>query len=506
MFASFTPRRNPTADGEPCQSFASDDRGSVAILFAFIIFALCLFVGGAVDFARWAQARHQTIAAMDAAVLAGGRMLQLNESVETAREVALKYYVENTKDRAPVIDDTITFDATDDNTAFAAMGNAYIETSFLSLAHIKKLPLLDVSKAEFSKADLDRGGKFDQPVEISMMLDITGSMSGTKIRDLKAAAADLVNIVISDSPLANPVRIALAPFADAVRLPASSIGKAVGSPSKIVKKTSGSGNNQRTNLYNRSENCVVERAGNDRYTDAGPGSGRYVMPFRAEVAAIPTSQGTVLIDGKSNTTEGAKATVQWKSSSTPSKNQKTSLENAANNFASCPIPASGELVPLTKNKATLINRIENLPANGMTAGQIGTAWAWYMLSPNWNSLWDSSSAASAYDGDAQKIAILMTDGEYNRQYDANGIVASSSSAAANGDSTTQARSLCTAMKAKGITVYTVGFALGKNSTASKTLDHCATDPTMAYTADTGAQLREAFRDIALKISKLHLTQ
>jgi len=60
------------------------------------------------------------------------------------------------------------------------------------------------------------------------------------------------------------------------------------------------------------------------------------------------------------------------------------------------------------------------------------------------------------------------------------------------------------MRRVGITVYTVGFALGKNSTASQTLSQCATDASMAYTPESGAELQQAFRDIALKISRLRL--
>jgi hypothetical protein len=62
------------------------------------------------------------------------------------------------------------------------------------------------------------------------------------------------------------------------------------------------------------------------------------------------------------------------------------------------------------------------------------------------------------------------------------------------------------MKTKGVTVYTVGFALGGNQTAISTLNQCATDAGKFYNADDGEELKEAFRDIALKISKLYLTQ
>ena len=62
------------------------------------------------------------------------------------------------------------------------------------------------------------------------------------------------------------------------------------------------------------------------------------------------------------------------------------------------------------------------------------------------------------------------------------------------------------MKAKGIIVYTVGFDLGGNQTAIDTLSGCATNSSKFYNADNGDQLKQAFRDIALKISQLYLSQ
>jgi hypothetical protein len=153
-----------------------------------------------------------------------------------------------------------------------------------------------------------------------------------------------------------------------------------------------------------------------------------------------------------------------------------------------------------------------LETAGSTAGHLGTAWAWYLLSPNWSSLWPSANAPAAYGADKlKKIAILMTDGEYNTQYTSKGISDGSSSLtscpnAANGVcSSAQAVSLCTAMKAKGIEVYTVGFELD-NQTAVNTLSSCATDANHFYNSSTGDALKAAFTDIALKISTLYLSQ
>jgi hypothetical protein len=61
------------------------------------------------------------------------------------------------------------------------------------------------------------------------------------------------------------------------------------------------------------------------------------------------------------------------------------------------------------------------------------------------------------------------------------------------------------MKAKGITVYTVGFQLD-TPTAEDTLKECASGPDKFYKAEDGEQLRLAFRDIALRLASLRLSQ
>ena len=113
----------------------------------------------------------------------------------------------------------------------------------------------------------------------------------------------------------------------------------------------------------------------------------------------------------------------------------------------------------------------------------------------------------------RKIAVLMTDGDYNINY-CKGVEAKNSDQSPdincnseNGKSLAQATSLCTAMKAPvsggKIEVFTVGFQV---SAAAKTfLTSCATDASHYYDATTEVALQAAFRDIALKISTLRLT-
>ena len=76
-------------------------------------------VGTSVDFGRWLSARTETLNAMDAAVLAGGRILQLpGKTSADAVAAADKYYAKNRSSSLDV-----------DNTVFKVQNNEIIGTS-----------------------------------------------------------------------------------------------------------------------------------------------------------------------------------------------------------------------------------------------------------------------------------------------------------------------------------------------------------------------------------------
>ncbi len=444
---------------------------------------MILSIGAAVDIGRWLQARSRTLESIDAAVLAGGRMLQIaGDDRQAAEASALKSYRQNTSDRRGVINDTIHFVSSANGTQFAAEGNASIKTPFLTLAGITELPLLNLSGSDFARSVLAVGGNARSNIEIAMMLDITGSMKGQKIADLKAAAKDLIDIVVWADQSQYTSRVALVPFSEtvnvgpfaaAVRGEVTDNGTTTTFSSTVYKKYQFPKSGGGTATYTIGD-CVTERTGTAAYTDAAP------------------------------TTVGTRVGRSY-----PSGNGACNPANT--------------IIPLTSNKAALKAAIDDYEADGYTAGHLGTAWAWYTLSPNWSTVWPSESVPESYDklsnlnanGEPQlrKIAILMTDGEYNTQY-CNGVADRNSDMntrinciSSNGSSTEQARQMCTEMKRKKIEVYSIGFALGGNQSAISTLrDYCASDTTMFYLAESGQQLRDAFRDIALKISTLYLTR
>ncbi len=188
--------------------------------------------------------------------------------------------------------------------------------------------------------------------------------------------------------------------------------------------------------------------------------------------------------------------------------------NYASTANPCPTPT---IQPLTSSISTLKTKISGLTETGSTAGQIGLAWGWYSVSPNFNTLW-SSNPAGAYDpSETLKAVILMTDGDFNSPYCTGVLAADSGSGsgstndhincnATNGNPFAQATQLCAAMKAQNIVVYTVGFQVTPNSNAANILASCATGPDYAFLPASGSDLSDDFAAIGRDITRLRISK
>jgi len=173
--------------------------------------------------------------------------------------------------------------------------------------------------------------------------------------------------------------------------------------------------------------------------------------------------------------------------------------------------------PLSSNILTLKGEIDGLRDGGSTAGQIGIAWGWYAVSPNFNSLWSSNAAAPYDTSETLKAVVIMTDGEFNTPY-CRGVVARNAGSGAvgesgridcsstNGSPFTQGKSLCDGMKAQGIVIYSVGFQITAGGNAEDVLEHCASTPANFFNAGSGADLSEAFAAIGRDIIQLRISK
>ena len=172
----------------------------------------------------------------------------------------------------------------------------------------------------------------------------------------------------------------------------------------------------------------------------------------------------------------------------------------------CP---SQSIVPLSSDTGQLVSEISSLSASGFTAGHLGIAWGYYMLSANWRSLWPDDARPANYTDPVRKIAIIMTDGMFNTYY--YGVDGDENNQEARSSST--AKALCTDMKRMkggkpGITIYTIAF--DAPAQAEQLLRDCATpdidDSRHFFSASDGQELRAAFSAIASDIRNLRLSR
>ncbi len=318
-------------------------------------------------------------------------------------------------------------------------------------------------------------------VEVALVLDNTGSMSGSPIASLQSAANQLIDLVISPTQTPYYSKMAIVPYSNSVNAGAyaatvrgalqggtnGTAGINTNPPSTNFKFTNANG----SNVTFASSTCVSERTGAQAFTDASYTTAKVGLAYPP-----PSSSGNNCINAK--------------------------------------------IQPLTSDKTALKSIISTLTANGSTAGHVGVAWGWYMISPNWASLFPTASQPAAYGTPhLLKVMILMTDGAFNTDY-CNGVISKDSGSgsgsssdhincnAPNGNSFVQAQALCTAMKAapNNVIVYTVGFLhQGPDPSAQAILNNCATDAQHAYFPTTGSDLQVVFQQIGADLQKLRLS-
>ena len=449
--------------------FIRNERGNIAITFALALIPTCILIGGAMDFSRAMSAKRQLRDTLDGAALAIAGVPNFNQV--QAEQIAKDFAAANFPSQsigAPAKIDSVVFDDISVN----INGSANVPTTMLDLIGMTDIKVTTTTVVDHSGWN----------VEAAIALDITGSMAGSRLTALKTAAKDFVDTVVQDVQSPYTSKVALAPYSNAVfvgstmaplvRGAASSSCTTYGCSSfSFTDNASGScsnnlntGSNKNTICRWNINNCVVERTGADAYTDATPAAGRWL--------------------------------------------------SANYRYSGDPCPSS-TIVPLSDNTTTLKNSINGYTAAGNTAGHIGIAWAWYLLSPNFSTFYPAGSKPNLYtDKKTMKVAVLMTDGEFNTMY-CQGVDSADTGRGANaincnapnGNSFAQGKKLCEAMKKQNIIVYTIGFTIAKGGNAESVLKECASAPNAPYfnTPKTNADLLETFKTVAKSISQLRIS-
>ena len=428
-------------------SFRTARDGNFAVLTAAVSAALVLAGGLALNIGQVTMTRSNLLNALDAAVTSTARDITTGRlAAKDARATVEAFLLANGGTGFASEDQIKLVSLVADQKARTLRANASvtIDLAFPVFAGGSKRTINVESAAVYS----------DRKIEVAMMLDVTGSMSGRKLRDLKKAARNAVETLLASNSKANPrVRVALVPYATAVNTgPLSNTvfvepRFTVGEPPRLDSPILAGGGGF--------DGCATERKGSLQFTDASP---------------------------------------------------YDAMVNRDIRLGYCP---SNPLTPLTTSERDLKKSINKFRAAGYTAGHIGIQWSWYLLSPKWASVMPAAAKPAAYDPKkAGKYAILMTDGEFNTAYAGveRGGVTDGGQVRRSGD---HAKRLCEEMKAEGIEIFTVGFMLNERD-AKDVMRACASDDKGSvkhyYDTSSGTELDAAFQDIAANIERLALTR
>ncbi len=429
--------------------FTRNESGNFALVFAATSTVLAMAVGMAVNFAQLSAARSNLLNALDSAVVSTARDITTGLIKEKdAPKSVLAFLKANTRDGIAFADSLNLDDIRLDKIARQVLATASVDVPLA-------FPVFTTASTQ--RVTVDSAAVYsDRTIEVAMMLDITGSMSGQKIKDLKTAASNAVETFLAGNAGVVPrVRVAIVPYADSVNVGELAIGVygekkfTTGEPPALDPLVLAS-----AVAHSNKDTCATDRKGSNAYTDASPLIAMVNRDYRLNY---------------------------------------------------CP---KAELQPLTTDKAKLLDTIADFKANGYTGGGIGVQWTRYMLSPDWASVLPASSTPAPYkQKKSAKYAILMTDGEFNTAFA--DVADEAKVHQQDTKSANNARRHCTEMKKDGIEIFTIGFKLDQPA-AKNVLKSCASPDKSAvahyYEASSGAELDAAFREIAANIERLALVK
>ncbi|HEV7251924.1 MAG TPA: pilus assembly protein [Mesorhizobium sp.] len=467
------------------KAFGGNEGGNFAVTFAVASTLIVSAAGFAVDTANLYRIRTSLQGALDAAVTSTARDLTTGKIAEKDARSAVERFLSTNGVGTLGQDKAVLESLVVDRAERTVEASARIDVDLF-------FPFLD----EDGRAEVAVGSAAlysDRRIEVAMMLDVTGSMEGQKIEDLKTAASNAVKAFLGSQDPRNPrVRVAIVPYAEAVNVGAlASVAvfdeKAAGganlpAPEDAVLKASAGA----------SDRCATERRLQDGTADASDDS-----PYDRREHVLP------------NKFYRAKV-------------------NRDDRLGACP---KAQLVALTADRAKLLRTVEDFSAAGVTAGGIAAQWGYYMLSPKWRSAIKDAGMGQGpanHDGrQVAKVAVLMTDGLFNTAFagvpdgETDRTCRKHSRTTPQGCQPGKARNhalaVCEAMKKSGIEVFTIGFALddpkvskAERDQARALLKNCASPDASGYRhffdASTGAELDAALQEVVGNVERLAVTR
>lgn len=569
------------------RSLRRDQRGNIAIMFGLSIVPMLLLMGGAIDVARFHRYRTELANSVDAAALA------LAREGPNYSDAQATTFVNNYVAALGLSDDQFSvtsLSAAKTDGGFRITADGTMQTMFLPLGQLTeaKSGLMSMGMNIVSEVQ-----QSSNRVELALVFDNTGSMDDyagsntcdshtTRMAGLQCAATTLVTKLhaqITNTADADLLKIALVPFEGAVN-----VGVDTSSPPSWIEWSNESSVSDSNQPYYTGRNFSTKNFGSSwspNYKRIGPRwlyeklgiswAGCVEMraePYDTTDTAPDTSNpdtlwvpmfwpdepdtswdywNNYLNDGVSGSDSSRQASLTKYDKSSPSyvswqwNKKDTTFPYSSGPNRGCPTP----IVPLTTDKQTIIDAIDDMQAYGATGTFIpaGLAWGWRVLSPGEPFTQGIGPNDEFYDKTV-KAMILLSDGanspsisqtgwsningatysaynypdlavdknvngtHYYRRLQEPGTNSNPSDSTATGILDDKTSTLCTNAKGDGIRIYTITFG-SMTTAATDLMKGCASkdkdgEP-LYYSAPSSSDLETIFNQIGEDLSEIHLS-
>ncbi len=416
--------------------FAKDERGSLGVVMMLSSLTMLGAVSVSLDYSRMSGTRSSLSAATDAAALAAAQAPE-------ATRLAIARQVFDANFREP-----------ESLTSFVALPFKRGTDEVMSVKATASVKMTLAQAIGYKTAAVGAASEAvvgnDADLQISLVLDVTGSMGGTKLTNLKTSASNMVNTLFTRLQRANQVKIAVVPFSEYVNI--------------------GMGNRNASWMSNTAD-----------------------YETRQEVCGWRKRRGEDTWECKDEVTQ-----FTWKGCA---GSRDYPLNVRDENYLIKPVPAvhnvncSTAMLPLTANQTTVLNSINALVATGNTYIPSGVMWGWAALSSG-----EPFNEPVNPERDTKRYLVLMTDGQNT---------ISPSYPYHNNNSTTTANTLtseaCANVKAAGIEIFSIAFQVTSTSLITL-LTNCASSSARFFNAENSDQLANSFDAIARQMTNLRLAK
>ncbi|MEM7329713.1 MAG: pilus assembly protein TadG-related protein [Pseudomonadota bacterium] len=262
------------------KTWANETGGNVVMLFALCLVPVLMVAAFAVDSARQISTDRHLQAAIDAASLAGARAMEdastSDAQIETIALDSYRANLDTAHADVACVDATVTIDRLAGTVKVAS--DCAVQTMF---GENISPETVSVSSAATAKANVTK-------LDLALMLDVSGSMSGQKLTDLKTAAKNAASTLITPST-GDRVRVSFVSYATSVN--AGEYGNAaLGRPA-----------NDDTDGDGLDKVCVSERTGAAAWNNDKPEIGKWVGDNAADCPSsslLPLTNDLVAFDAE----------------------------------------------------------------------------------------------------------------------------------------------------------------------------------------------------------------